>query len=122
MRTESNPLRADWLPRAIVSGFIAAVAMSLTFVLAYGLAGLAARLLRSGPGWTVLLAGWFSGLIHNPLTDLNGSNLYELAGVHFFVAIGWAIAYASLAEPRLPGPAWARGAGFALLPWLISVL
>jgi hypothetical protein len=98
------------------------MAMSFTFVLAYGLAGLAAGLVRGGEGWTTTIGGWFFGLTHNSLTDLTGSNLYALAGLHFFVAIVWAMVYAYLAEPRLPGPGWARGARFGLLPWLISVL
>src|SRR5438067_1399852 len=119
----SPEVRRDWLPRAIVAGFIAAVVMSFTFMLAYGLAYLVAR-------WQPLrysespanIAGWFYALIHNPATDLAGSNLYVSGGLHFLVAIAWAVLYAYAAEPRLHGPAWRRGVTFSLLPWLLSII
>jgi uncharacterized protein DUF6789 len=107
-------VRADWLPRAIVSGFIAAVAMLFTFMVAYGLTYLAA-------GAPLAVGDWLYGLTHNALTDLAGSNLYAVAGLHVVVAVVWAVLYAYYAEPRVRGPGWLRGVSFSLLPWLISV-
>src|SRR5438067_2696276 len=124
----SQQMRADWLPRAIISGFIAAIAMLFTFMLAYGLAYLAAQLpppasqsAESMRSWFTIRA-WFYGLTHNSLTDLAGSNLYAVAGLHFFIAIGWAALYGCWAEPRLTGPGWLRGMIFSLLPAIMSIL
>ena len=130
MTTEqtSQQMRADWLPRAIISGFIAAIAMLFTFMLAYGLAYLAAQLpppasqsAESMRSWFTIRA-WFYGLTHNSLTDLAGSNLYAVAGLHFGVAMAWAALYGCWAEPRLSGPGWLRGMIFSLLPAIISIL
>jgi hypothetical protein len=113
----SSQARADWLPRAITSGFVAAVAMLFTFMVAYAVAyGLGQR------DFAEPIQGWFYGLTHNALTNLAGSNLYAVAGLHFLVAMVWAAAYGYYAEPRLPGPGWIRGVSFSLLTWLVSIL
>jgi hypothetical protein len=116
-RVSAQP-RGDWLPRAIISGFVGGVVMLFTFMLAYALAYLLAGV---GPG-EGSLTGWLYGLTHNTLTDLAGANVYAIAGLHFLVAIVWAALYAYYVEPRLSGPDWARGVRFALLPWLASIL
>src|SRR5687767_14562376 len=113
----SRRVRADWLPRAAVAGFSGAVAMLFAFLLAYVLAVVAAAARLPEP-----LREWFFGLTHNRLTDLAGDYLYIAAGAHFFVAIGLALLYARLVEPRLGGQDWLRGVAFALLPWLLSIL
>src|SRR5687768_16739664 len=100
-------VRADWLPRAVVAGFIAAMAMLLAFVLAYALAYLIAGL-SIGPFDSPVrgLQAWFAGLIHNPATDLASANLYLVVGLHLLIAIAGATLYATVAEPRLTGPGW----------------
>src|SRR2546429_4477919 len=118
----SRTIRSDWLPRAIISGFIAAIAMLFTFMVAYGLAFLVTRTLPvASDRPAALIRDWFYGLTHNPLTDLAGINIYVVAGLHFAVAILWALLYARYAEPRLEGPAWLRGVAFSLLPWVLSI-
>jgi hypothetical protein len=54
-------VRADWLPRAVVAGFIAAIAMLLGFILAYALAYLIAGL-PIGPSGSPAqgLQAWFA--------------------------------------------------------------
>jgi hypothetical protein len=113
----SRRVRADWLPRAAVAGFSGAVAMLFAFLLAYILAVAAAAARLPEP-----LREWFFGLTHNRLTGLAGDYLYIAAGAHFFVAIGLALLYARLVEPRIGGQDWLRGVAFALLPWLLSIL
>lgn len=41
---------------------------------------------------------------------------------HFVVGTVLAIAYAALFAPRLPGPGFARGALYGLLPWIVAQL
>jgi hypothetical protein len=106
-----------WLPRAIVSGLIAAVAMLLTFVLAYAAAYIIQQHTR-----IPLLSEWLYGLTHNGLTDLAGGNIYAVAGLHFLVALVWAGLYAYYAEPRLNGPGLVRGIQFSFLPWILSIV
>lgn len=113
----SRVVRADWSARAVVAGFSGAVAMLFAFLLAYGLAIAAARAPSPEP-----LRGWLFALTHNPLTDIAGDNLYVVAGAHFLLAVGLAMLYARLVEPALGGPGWLRGAAFALVPWLASIL
>jgi hypothetical protein len=110
------------LPRAIIAGFAAAIAMLVAYILAYGLAYLSGRATPSEGGLAGTVRGWLYRLTHNELTDLAGSQLYVVAGLHLLVAIGWALLYARYAEPRFGGPGWRRGLVFSLLPWLLSVL
>jgi hypothetical protein len=114
--------RADWLPRAVVSGFAAAVVMLVTYILGYGLAYLLGRPGPAEGGLAGALRGWLYSLTHNTLTDLAGAQLYVVAGLHLVVALVWAGLYARYVEPRLRGPGWRRGLTFALLPWLLSIL
>ena len=81
--------RADWLSRATVSGFIAGVAMLLTFLVANGVANLLAGvpLVEGGHAAGPTFRDWLYRLTHNSLTDLARSNLYAVAGLHFAVAI-----------------------------------
>lgn len=118
----SQRVRVGWWPRAVTAGFIAAIAMLLTFVVAFAIA----HALAASPIWSRLglmdVPGWLAGLARNPLVDLAGAGLYAIAGLHFFVAIVWGLVYALAVEPRLLGPGWRRGAVFSLIPWLISIL
>ncbi len=115
-------VRLAWLSRATISGFSGAVAMLFAYLVGYGVAYAIAVLPLAEGQPAGLLRGWSYGLTHNVLTDLAGSHVYILAGLHFFLALTWAILYARYAEPRLPGPGWRRGLTFALVPWVVSVL
>lgn len=112
--------RPDWLPRSIVSGFIASTVMLFGFIAAF-LVGrfLATVPITERPGGAAL-RDWFFYLTNNPVSDLAANNLY--AGIGLFLAGGlaWAVLYAAWCEPRLPDPPWVGGAVYALLPWLIS--
>jgi hypothetical protein len=100
---------------ALLAGFIASVAMVMAFAVAF----VAALALSRLP--VPVLAGWFDGLTHNQLIDAAAPNLYAATAVFFAGGLVWALLYALIFEPRLHGPAWRRGAEFALLPWLVSL-
>lgn len=110
--------RKEWLPRAVVSGFVATGAMTMILLPAYVVA---VSLGSSGPEATTLQR-WLWGLAHNPLTEATQTTFPGAVGVHFVIGIAWALLYAAVAEPRLRGPAWRRGVAFSLAPWLLSVL
>jgi hypothetical protein len=101
---------------ALLAGFIASVAMVMAFAVAFVAALALARL----P--VPVVSGWFDGLTHNQLIDATAPNLYAATAVFFAGGLIWALLYALVFEPKLQGPAWRRGAEFALIPWLISLL
>ncbi len=103
--------------RSILSGFIASTAMVLTFPLAYGVASLLAQLPLPSP-----LPAWFWGLTHNAFLDATVPNPYAALAVFFAGGLLWSIIYDALARRRLGGPEWRRGATFALVPWLFSLV
>lgn len=113
---------ADWLPRAILSGFIATVAMSILFFVAFGLARAASNIelapRRGGPTF----GSWLDALTSNQVLDLAAGSLYAAGAVHLMVGVLWAVAYAYYFEPRLPGPPWVRGVTFSLIPGVMSVI
>ena len=113
--------RADWLPRAIMSGFIATVAMALLFVLTYGLTQVAAWITLLPARGAAGVTAWLHALTGNQMLDLAAGSLSTAAAIHLVVGVLWAMVYAYYAEPRLPGPDWVRGAVFALLPWSLSL-
>lgn len=123
-RIEGRP-KVGWLSQAILSGFIASMAMMLAFALAYGAALALAGLLSGGTFDTASRTGvarWFSNLTHNPLTDFAQSAVYFTVGSHITLGMCFAGLYAYLAEPRMWGPHWARGLVFSAIPWLFSVV
>lgn len=101
---------------ALLAGFIASVAMVLAFAVAYVAALLLSRL--SIP----VLADWFRGLTSNQLIDVAAPNLYAATAVFFLGGMVWALLYAFLFDRSLTGSPWQRGAKFALVPWLFSLL
>jgi hypothetical protein len=135
------------LARAILAGFAASLTMLLMFLVAYNLA----RLLSAAPSptwpalerpsiihpasWVTPAPGearystdvlepqrlWLINLTHNRLIDAGLSDVYLAAGVYFAGGLLWAVIYA-LVEPRLSGPPWRRGATFALVPALVSLV
>src|SRR5262249_20397552 len=120
--TPERGVRAGWFPRAIVSGLSASLTTLFGFILAYGLAmALLALLDRGGLGAT-LLGQWLSALTHNRVLDIGLASLYVAAARYFAGGLLWAVLYARLAEPYLPGPDWWRGLLFAAVPALVSLV
>jgi len=110
------------MPRAIISGFIATVAMSVLFFMAYGAAQIATHLELRPQRGAAEFTTWLHALTHNPVLDLAASSLYTAAAVHLVVGVLLAMAYAYYFERRLSGPSWGRGMLFSLIPWIISVV
>ncbi len=110
------------LSRAVIAGFVATVAMTLTLVIAFFLASALgephqpAQLAKPGP------PQWMWALTHNPITELARGALPAAFGLHLALGLFWACVYAFLLEPRLPGDDWQRGALFSLVPWLLSLV
>lgn len=51
-----------------------------------------------------------------------GTSPYVVGGlIHLGIGVTLAVLYAVIFERILPGPRWARGAVFALLPWLFAI-
>ena len=107
------------LLRAILAGFAASTIMLLLFVVAYNLARLlsVASVLASA----TVPRQWLANLTHNRLIDAGLADVYVAAAVYLAGGLLWAALYA-LVEPRLRGPAWLRGATFALVPALVSLV
>lgn len=103
------------LSRALLAGFLASVAM----VVAFSVAFVAALALGAAP--LGALTDWSRGLTGNALIDLAKPNPYTALGVFFGGGLLWALLYGLVAEPRLRGQSWERGALFALVPWLFSL-
>jgi len=114
-------LPVDWLPRAIVSGFIASVVMSITFFIAYGLARIVSTVELSPRRGAATFRDWMEALTNNQVLDLAATSLYTAGAVHLAVGVLWAVLYAYSFEPRLPGPGWLRGITFSLIPWVLSL-
>ena len=110
--------RKEWLPRAVVSGFVATGAMTMILLPAYVMA----VSLGSSGSEANTFQRWLWGLANNTLTEATETTFPAAAGMHFVIGIGWALLYAAVAEPRLRGPSWRRGVAFSLAPWLLSVL
>lgn len=113
--------RPGWLPRALVSGFIASAVMLFAFIVSYGIGLVLAGVPLAERRGAEAIQAWFYGLTHNALLDLASESLYAAVSVHFTVGLVWAVVYARVAEPRLRGPSWAKGAIFSLVPWLLSL-
>ena len=134
----------EWLPRAIVSGFAATILMLFAFLGAYSLARLVSTvpfaeirgaelvrlfgrqgvrgaevLLAEIPGAEVIRV-WLYNLTHNRLIDVISTDVYVAAAIYLAGGLVWAVVYAVLAEPRLSGPAWRRGAVFSIVPGILS--
>jgi hypothetical protein len=114
--------RSGWLSRAIVSGFVASSVMLFAFLVAYLFADWLSTIEISNWPWGAALRTWFYNLAHNSFTNLAAGNLYAAVGLFLIGGVLWAIIYAGWAEPRLAGPAWMRGAVYALLPGILSQL
>ena len=114
--------RPDWLPRAIISGFIATAVMAFLFFLAYGLARVVSLIELRPQRGAAEFTQWLQALTHNQVLDVAATSLYAAAAVHLVVGVLWATLYAYYFEPRLPGEGWAKGLQFGLLPWILSLV
>ena len=136
-------IRPGWLARATVSGFVASVVMLVLFLVAFSLAWLLSRapfeiqravVFREGahrfirtenlapltiPGGETVHR-WLHNLTHNRLIDAATADIYTAAAIYLMGGIAWALVYALVAEPRLPGPAWRRGMVFSIVPGILS--
>ncbi len=111
-----------WLPRAILSGFIAAVAMVISFFVAYGVARVAATVTLADRRGAETFHQWMQALTNNQVLDLAAGSLYAAAAVHLTMGVLWALLYAYYFEPNLPGSGWVKGLTFSLVPWALSLL
>jgi hypothetical protein len=115
-------VRPDWLPRAILSGFVATVAMAILFFVAYGAARIASQIQLSPNRGASTFTEWLQALTSNQVLDIASGSLYLAAALHLFVGVVWAAVYAYFFEPRLSGPDWLRGVIFAFVPWVLSIV
>lgn len=124
IRLEGKP-KVGWLSQAILSGFIASMTMLIAFALAYAVALSVGNAMGGGNPDTAsraTMGRWLYNLANNPVTNLAQNSLYFSVGLHVTLGLVWAGIYASFVEPRMWGPHWARGAVFATVPFLFSVL
>jgi hypothetical protein len=113
--------RVDWLPRSVLSGFIASVFMGIAFFIAYGVAVILGAVTLANGGGAEAFQGWLIALTHNSLIDIASVTLYAAGAMHLAVGVALALVYGAIAEPRLPGAGWVRGILFAMIPWLLSL-
>jgi hypothetical protein len=140
----------DALARAVLAGFVASLTMLLLFLVAYNVARLLSA--APTPAWPVVerrsiihpafvvsgggqqegaagpaggaietLRLWLVNLTHNRLIDASLNGVYLAAGIYLAGGVLWALLY-TLVEPRLRGSPWQRGATFAMLPTLVSLV
>ena len=83
-----SPL-ASRLYDAIVSGFVATMAMALVLVGAYGIGG---KLASNGSGAS-FMAQWLWHLTHNPLTNTVNNTLFIAIFIDMIVGMFWACLY-----------------------------
>lgn len=109
-------LRFDWLRASVASGFIATFSLTVALAAGYLFAD------ATGQVDGNRLERWLAALARNDLTTEVGNRFAIGMVLNLGVGLLWAVLYARFAEPVLSGPGWKRGALFALLPWLLSVV
>ncbi len=113
---------SGWLPRAILSGFIASMTMAFAFFLAYGLARVATTIALADRRGADTFQQWVQALTNNQVLDLAAGSLYAAGAVHLAVGVLWGALYAYYVEPRLTGQGWVKALAFSLVPWLLSLV
>jgi hypothetical protein len=108
----ARPSMAD----AIVAGFVATAVAGFALSCGYGLA------LEFGDPRDGTLGAWLVALTSNRATRVTADALGGALLLHVGVGLLLALVYARIAEPRLSGAGWQRGAFFSLLPWTLSLL
>ncbi len=108
--------------RAVIAGFVATVAMTLTLAVGY----LAALELGSpsAPSYAAQPGPpqWMWALTHNPIIELTRGALPAAFAIHLALGLIWAGVYAAFFESRLPGADWQKGTAFALIPYVLSLV
>ncbi|TVR74722.1 MAG: hypothetical protein EA415_05390 [Sphaerobacteraceae bacterium] len=106
-----------WLPMGAVSGFVATGIMTAVVLIGYGFAALLGSTASGANQFQV----WMAGLVNNTVTEIATVNLAMAIGIHLVAGILWAIVYAAIFEPRLPGGGFQRGMIFAMVPFILSI-
>jgi hypothetical protein len=101
---------------AIVAGFVATAVAGFALFCGYGLA------LEFGDSRDGTLGAWLVALTSNRATLITADALGSALLLHVGIGLVLALFYARIAEPRLSGAGWQRGAFFSLLPWTLSLL
>jgi MFS family permease len=112
----TGQVREDWLQDSILSGFVATFAMTVTLAVAYAFASAVGE----ADGGT--LRSWFAGLAENELTQRLDDGLIWAMVLNLIMGLVWAVVYGRFAEPMLGGPGWRKGAFFALIPYVLSIV
>jgi len=112
----ASGLRDDWIRGSILAGFIATFAMTVTLAVAYAFAN------AVGDANAGTLREWLAGLSENELTQRMGDGLVWAMVLNVIMGLVWAVIYARFAEPLLGGAGWRKGAFFALIPYLLSIV
>lgn len=108
--------RSDWIRSSVIAGFLATFVMTVCIAIAYGMANALGD--ANGASWE----RWLYALSNNKLTEHIGTSFFAAMIGNLIMGIVWAVLYARYAEPALRGPAWFRGAVFAILPFLLTVV
>lgn len=108
--------REDWLPNSLISGFAATFAMTVAILAAYWFAGAVGN--ASGGR----IERWFYALHDNSLTRSTERDVVLAIGLNLIVGVAWALIYGRYGAPSMGGPGWLRGAVFALVPWILSIV
>src|SRR5579871_1220142 len=97
-----------WTPHAIISGFIATMAMGVVLIMAFVFADAASS--SSGN----FIAQWLYGLAHNQITTTAKNYLWVAVALYLCFGLIWAVIYAYFFEPLLHGPGWLEGLLFSI--------
>lgn len=111
-----RPFANERTYHAVVAGLVGTVLASIVLLGAYAAAGALA------PAVGGTFGGWLLALTRNPATLLVQGAVARAALANVVIGLLWAIIYAFLVEPQLAGAGWQRGALFALIPWLLSLI
>jgi hypothetical protein len=100
----------------VIAGFLATFVMTACIAIAYG----SANALGDANGSS--LERWLFALSNNRLTEHIGNSFFAAMIGNLIMGIVWALLYARYAEPVLGGPSWMKGATFAILPFLLTII
>ncbi|HWE62366.1 MAG TPA: DUF6789 family protein [Chloroflexota bacterium] len=106
----------DWTARAVVSGFIATIAMGIVLIIGYVIA------VNAGDRGGGTFLHWLYGLSHNQITNITKNAFIVACALYLAFGLIWALIYVRLFEPLLSGPGWMKGLVFSMIPFLLSVL
>jgi len=107
----------DRLGSALLSGFVAATAMSVAALIAYATA------LGLGKPAGNTFQQWCYALVHNDVMAHIHASLLGAVGINLAAGVVWALFFAGDAHDRLGAlPGWARGVVFALPLYLLSLV